>query len=81
MSWVSLCIMYPRAWVADHLVWDCQTWPYASGWDRPFRCQPHHWAEGYYVSTVGLNEATIAKYIREQERADIALDRLSVKEL
>ena len=32
------------------------------------------WAEGYYVSTVGLNEATIAKYIREQEAADIALD-------
>ena len=38
------------------------------------------WAEGYYVSTVGLNEATIAKCIREQEAADIALDRLSVKE-
>lgn len=38
------------------------------------------WAEGYYVSTVGLNEATIAKCIREQESADIALDRLSVKE-
>ena len=38
------------------------------------------WAEGYYVSTVGLNEATIAKYIREQEDADIALDRLIVKE-
>ena len=38
------------------------------------------WAEGYYVSTVGLNEATIAKYIREQESADIALDKLSVKE-
>ena len=37
-------------------------------------------AEGCYVSTVGLNEATIAKYIREQEAADIALDRLSVKE-
>ena len=38
------------------------------------------WAEGHCVSTVGLNEATIAKYIREQEAADIALDRLSVKE-
>jgi putative transposase len=38
------------------------------------------WAEGYYVSTVGLNEATIAKYIREQEQADIALDRPGVKE-
>ena len=37
------------------------------------------WAEGYYVSTVGLNEATIAKYIREQEAADIALDKLSVR--
>ena len=32
------------------------------------------------MSTVGLNEATIAKYIREQESRDIALDKLSVKE-
>lgn len=38
------------------------------------------WAEGHYVSTVGLNEATVAKCIREQEAADVALDRLSVKE-
>lgn len=38
------------------------------------------WAVGYYVSTVGLNEKTIAKYIREQEAKDIALDKLSVKE-
>lgn len=38
------------------------------------------WAVGYYVSTVGVNEKTIAKYIREQEAADIALDKLSVKE-
>ena len=40
----------------------------------------HFWAEGYYVSTVGLNEATIRKYIQEQENHDIALDKLSVKE-
>ena len=40
----------------------------------------HFWAEGYYVSTVGLNEATIKKYIQEQEKADIAMDKLSVKE-
>lgn len=38
------------------------------------------WAEGCCVSTVGLNGATIAKYIREQESHDIALDRLSVRE-
>jgi len=25
----------------------------------------HFWAEGYYVSTVGLNEATIKKYIQD----------------
>ena len=40
----------------------------------------HFWAEGYYVSTVGLNEATIKKYIQEQEKHDIMLDKLSVKE-
>ena len=40
----------------------------------------HFWAEEYYVSTVGLNEATIAKYIREQEKQDIVKDKLSVKE-
>jgi putative transposase len=40
----------------------------------------HFWAEGYYESTVGLNEAMIRKYIREQERSDIAMDKLSVKE-
>ena len=38
------------------------------------------WAVGYYVSAVGLNEKTITKYIREQEAADIALDKLGVKE-
>ena len=25
----------------------------------------HFWAEGYYVRTVGLNEATIKKYIQD----------------
>ncbi len=40
----------------------------------------HFWSEGYYVSTVGLNEATIRKYIQDQERYDIMQDKLSVKE-
>ena len=40
----------------------------------------HFWSEGYYVSTVGLNEATIKKYIQDQERAAIIKDKLSVKE-
>ena len=38
------------------------------------------WAEGYYVSTVGLNETTIKKYIQQQEKHDIMQDRLSSRE-
>lgn len=40
----------------------------------------HFWSEGYYVSTVGVNDATVRKYIQEQERYDIMQDKLSVKE-
>ena len=38
------------------------------------------WATGYYVSTVGLNEATIRKYIQDQEKEDIMKDKLTKKE-
>ena len=38
------------------------------------------WATGYYVSTVGLNEATIKKYIREQEKEDQIEDKMTKKE-
>lgn len=40
----------------------------------------HFWAEGYYVSTVGLNEATVKKYIQDQKKHDMMVDKLSVKE-
>jgi putative transposase len=38
------------------------------------------WAKGYYVSTVGLNQKTIEKYIREQEADDRVLDSISKRE-
>ena len=38
------------------------------------------WAVGYYVSTVGLNEATIKKYIQEQEKEDQIEDKKMKKE-
>lgn len=38
------------------------------------------WATGYYVSTVGLNEATIRKYIQEQEKEDQIEDKMTKKE-
>ena len=41
----------------------------------------HFWTTGYYVSTVGFNEATVAKYIREQELHDQMIDKVSVNEL
>ena len=37
-------------------------------------------ATGYVASTVGLNTATIQKYIREQEKQDQKEDSLSRKE-
>ena len=40
----------------------------------------HFGSEGYYVSTVGLNEQTIRKDIREQEKVDMIKDKLSIKE-
>jgi putative transposase len=40
----------------------------------------HFWSVGYYVSTVGLNEATSQKYIRDQEKHDQAQDRLNIRE-
>ena len=35
------------------------------------------WSKGYYVSTVGLNQKTIAKYIREQEAEDRVRDSIN----
>lgn len=36
----------------------------------------HFWAQGYCVSTVGLDEAQIRRYIQEQEKLDSAQDHL-----
>lgn len=39
----------------------------------------YFWTVGYYVNAVSLNEKTIAKYIRNQEKKDITKDKLSVR--
>ncbi len=39
-------------------------WRRRMGRDRSF------WARGYYVSTIGLNEEVIKKYIQDQEDSD-----------
>ena len=40
----------------------------------------HFWPEGYYVSMVAFNEATVKKYICEQELHDQIKNKLNVKE-
>jgi putative transposase len=38
----------------------------------------HFWARGFYVSTVGRDEATIRTYIEKQEEEDKRLDQMQL---
>ena len=38
----------------------------------------HFWARGYFVSTVGRDEAVIREYIKKQEKEDERLDQLAL---
>ena len=39
----------------------------------------HFWARGYFVSTVGRDEAAVREYIRNQEREDHREEQLRLK--
>jgi putative transposase len=38
----------------------------------------HFWARGFYVSTVGRDEAVIREYIRKQEQEDKRMDQMNL---
>jgi putative transposase len=38
----------------------------------------HFWARGYFVTTVGRDEATVREYIRKQEAEDKRMDQLQL---
>jgi len=38
----------------------------------------HFWARGYFVSTVGRDEAVIREYIKNQEREDQRLEQMNL---
>jgi putative transposase len=38
----------------------------------------HFWARGYFVSTVGRDEAVIRRYIQDQEKEDQRLEQLNL---
>jgi len=41
------------------------------GWfDKPYYDTPSLWSVGYFVSTIGLNEEIIKKYVRYQQKQD-----------
>jgi putative transposase len=39
----------------------------------------HFWARGYFVTTVGRDEAAVREYIREQEREDLRTEKLNLR--
>ena len=41
----------------------------------------HFWARGYWVSTIGKNEAAVRRYIQEQEKEDKRLEQLELTAL
>jgi putative transposase len=41
----------------------------------------HFWARGYWVSTVGKNEAAVRRYIQEQEKEDKRLEQMELPAL
>ena len=41
----------------------------------------HFWARGYWVSTVGKDEATVRRYIQDQEKEDKRLEQMELTAL
>ena len=70
---VSQVMGYIKGKSAIHIA---RTW---QGRRRNFVGQ-HFWARGYWVSTVGRNEAVVRKYIQEQQKEDQRLDQLGLFE-
>ena len=48
------------------------------GRKQNFVSNKHFRARGFYVSTVGRDEAAVRKYIREQEEEDKRLDQMGL---
>ncbi len=55
-------------------IWIARTY---GGRQRNFTGE-HFWARGYYVSTVGRDEAVIRAYIQQQEKEDQRLEQLNM---
>jgi putative transposase len=56
----------------------CDAPPRPLGHVRNFVGQ-HFWPRGYFVTTVGRDEAAVREYIREQEREDLRTEKLNLQ--
>ena len=83
---VHMCISIPPKFAVSNVVGFIKgksAISVASRW-RNFRGRRRNftgesfWARGYFVSTVGLDEEMVRKYIRDQEKEDQRLDQLNM---
>jgi putative transposase len=68
---VSQVVGYIKGKSAIHLAW-------VYGERKRNFVGQHFWARGYFVSTVGRDEAVIRAYIRAQEQEDRRLDQMEM---
>ena len=80
---VHMCISIPPKYAVAHVVGyikgksAIQVVRRFGGRKRNFTGE-HFWARGYFVSTVGRDEALVREYIRNQEQEDERLDQLGL---
>jgi putative transposase len=78
---VHMCISIPPKYAVAHVVGyikgksAIQVARRYGGRKRNFTGE-HFWARGYFVSTVGLDEAMVRAYIRNQESEDERYDQM-----
>lgn len=46
--------------------------------DKPYYDTPSFWSVGYFVSTIGLNEAMIRNYVKYQQKQDSGQAKLEI---
>jgi putative transposase len=80
---IHMCVSIPPKYAVSNVV-GCMKGKSAitiarrfGGRTRNFRGE-EFWARGYYVSTVGLDEAMVRAYIRNQEQTDARLDQMKL---
>ncbi len=78
---VHMCISIPAKLSVSNVVWYIKgksaisTARNFAGKSRNFTGE-NFWARGYFVSTVGLDEAMVRAYIQNQEKEDERYDQL-----